>query len=107
MQGKKTFSSFSSKVKSAGQTELASQEAKTIVGMHKFEVVELAGQGASHSPQVLVTMINQVDLMNDDDNYEVYTGMHKSMAITALKKNMAKFHQSWIEFLQRKIKVVK
>lgn len=52
-------------------------------------------------------MVSQVDLISDDDNYEIYEGMHKAMAITALKKNVAEFHTAWLEFLRRQNKVVK
>ena len=51
--------------------------------------------------QVKVTMLSQVDLGSDQDNYEIYNGMLKSMAITSLKKNVLQFYNSWSESLKK------
>lgn len=46
-------------------------------------------------------MLNQVDLLKDEDNYEIYTGMLKSMAINALKKSAQEYYSAWTKFLHK------
>jgi len=83
--------------------------------MHKFEVVDYVHPEMARAknemvpvrsakPQVKVTMLSQVDLGSDQDNYEIYNGMLKAMAITSLKKNVVLFYNSWSEALQKQAK---
>lgn len=46
-------------------------------------------------------MINQIDLGSANDNYEIYNGMQKAMAISSLKKNVTEFYNCWIKSLTK------
>ena len=90
---------------------------KTVFAMHKYELIEQpsdllqaqekgaaevflsdeSGPRNSNQPlQVKVTMLSQVDFGGEEANTKIYEGLLRQPAIAALKKNVAKFYESWV-----------